>query len=180
VRVIAGEIGGSSGPGSTYTPITLAHATIAPGARLAMPWRADFSALAYVLAGTGSAGSAGRPVGASQLAVFGDGDAVAVTAASIQDSRTAALEMLLLGGRPIREPVEMYGPFVMNTRAEVAQAVKDYQAGRLGVIPEGALIPHTAPQDPPPIGDPRASVVDRGDDQGGGRDAGQSHELVRQ
>ena len=152
VRAIAGEIGGFAGPGSTYTPIALAHATIALGARLEVPWRADFSALAYVLSGAGTAGREDRPVRAGQLAVFGPGGAISVTAASSQDCRTAELELLLLGGRPIREPVEMYGPFVMNTKAEIAQAVEDYEAGRLGTVPEGALMPHTAPQEPPPIG----------------------------
>jgi redox-sensitive bicupin YhaK (pirin superfamily) len=52
------------------------------------------------------------------------------------------MEVLFLGGQPIREPVAWYGPFVMNTRAEVMQAVEDYQAGRLGVVPSGALMPH--------------------------------------
>jgi len=149
VRVIAGEVGEFTGPGSTYTPITLAHATIAPGAQLAVPWRADFSALAYVLAGSGTAGGEGHPVRAGQLAVFGPGGALTMTAANTQDSRTAALEVLLLGGRPIREPVAMFGPFVMNTRAEIAQAMDDYQAGRLGTIPEGALMPHTAGEEQP-------------------------------
>jgi redox-sensitive bicupin YhaK (pirin superfamily) len=161
VRVIAGEIGGFSGPGSTYTPITLAHATVAPGAQLAVPWRADFSALAYVMAGSGTTGGDECPMRAGRLAVLGSGDAIMVTASGTQDSRSAALEVLLLGGCPIREPVAMYGPFVMNTRAEIAQAVADYQAGRLGSIPEGALMPHTAaqeqpqhstPEEPPPIG----------------------------
>jgi hypothetical protein len=142
VRVIAGGIDDFSGPGNTYTPITLAHATIAPGARLAMNWRPDFNALVYVLAGDGTIGSQGRPVSAGTLAVLGAGDHLTVRADSKQDSRTQAMEVLLLGGAPIREHVEMYGPFVMNTRAELATAFEDYQAGKLGVIPANALMPH--------------------------------------
>ena len=53
VRLIAGDVAGHRGPGSTHTPMTMIHATIAPGAELALPWRADFNALAYVMSGTG-------------------------------------------------------------------------------------------------------------------------------
>ena len=70
-----------------------------------------------------------------QLVVFGAGDAITVAAAESQDSRHPALEVLLLGGRPIREPVAWGGPFVMNTKLEVLQAFEDFQAGRLGTIP---------------------------------------------
>jgi quercetin 2,3-dioxygenase len=143
LRVIAGEVGGHSGPGATFTPITLVHATVSPGARLTLPWRPDFNALVYVLAGRGSVGVQERPVHTGQLAVYGPGDALTLAAAPRQDGDTPHLDVLLLGGRPIREPVAQYGPFVMNTRAELAQAVEDYQAGRLGVIPAGRL-PHTA------------------------------------
>jgi len=142
VRVIAGDIVGYEGPGSTHTPITLAHATIAPGARLRLPWRADFNALVYVLAGSGSVGLEGRPIMAGQTATLGAGESITVAAADTQDSRTDALEVLLLGGQPIREPVEHYGPFVMNTKAELQQAIDDFRAGRLGVIPPDALMPH--------------------------------------
>jgi redox-sensitive bicupin YhaK (pirin superfamily) len=135
LRVIAGEVAGHQGPGVTYTPITLLHATLAPSAQLRLPWRLDFNALVYVLAGSGSVGTQRRPVRLGQLAVYGPGDMVTVAADVRQDSRSPQLDVLMLGGRPIREPVAAYGPFVMNTRAELIQAFEDYQAGRLGTIP---------------------------------------------
>jgi quercetin 2,3-dioxygenase len=135
LRVIAGEVAAHGGPGITYTPITLLHATLAPGAQLQLPWRRDFNALVYVLAGHGSVGSERRPVRLGQLAVFGPGDVVTVSADAGQESRSPQLDVLMLGGLPIREPVAAYGPFVMNTRQELIQAFEDYQAGRLGTIP---------------------------------------------
>ncbi|QCQ92705.1 pirin family protein [Rhodococcus sp. SGAir0479] len=135
VRVIAGEIGGHQGPGSTYTPIALSHTTVAPGASVTLPWNRDFNALVYVLAGDGFVGADRRPISSGQTAVFGRGDSITFSAADVQDSRTDALEVFVLGGRPIREPVAMAGPFVMNTKAEVMQAFEDFQAGRLGSIP---------------------------------------------
>jgi redox-sensitive bicupin YhaK (pirin superfamily) len=135
VRVIAGEVAGHAGPGSTYTPITLVHATVAPGATLELPWNPDFNALVYTLSGSGSVGSERRPIEAGQLAVLGAGDSITVSAAAAQESRVSALDVFVLGGRPIREPVAMYGPFVMNTKAELIQAFEDHQAGRLGSIP---------------------------------------------
>jgi len=137
VRLIAGEIAGHAGPGGTYTPITMAHATLAAGARLDLPWRPDFNALAYVLAGRGTVGTDRRPVEVGQLVVFGDGDSF-----TIDGTGSEPLEVLLLGGRPIREPVAQYGPFVMNTRAELVQAVEDFQAGRLGQVPDDGLRPY--------------------------------------
>jgi redox-sensitive bicupin YhaK (pirin superfamily) len=135
VRVIAGELGGHEGPGSTYTPMTLVHATLSPGAELPIPWRADYNALAYVLAGHGSVGASGTPVQTGQLAVYGPGNTLRIAAAKAQESRSPNLDVLILGGRPIREPIAWAGPFVMNTRDEVMQAFEDYQAGRLGSIP---------------------------------------------
>jgi quercetin 2,3-dioxygenase len=134
VRIVAGEVAGHHGPGATHTPIAYAHATLAPGARLDVPWRSDFNALVYVLAGKGTAGD-GSPIEEGVLAVMGDGDHVTITADAHQDSRSGSLEVLLLGGAPIRQPVAWYGPFVMNTRAEIMQAVDDYQSGRMGSIP---------------------------------------------
>ncbi|CCQ17936.1 Pirin-like protein [Rhodococcus sp. AW25M09] len=129
VRIIAGEIAGMQGPGSTYTPIALSHSTIAPGATLSLPWNRDFNALVYVLAGEGTVGAEKRPVRMGQTALFGRGDTIEVSASAVGDS----LEVFVLGGKPIREPVAMAGPFVMNTKSEVLQAFEDYQAGRLGV-----------------------------------------------
>jgi redox-sensitive bicupin YhaK (pirin superfamily) len=172
VRVIAGEIAGQTGPGATSTPIALAHATVSPGARLTLPWRTDFNALVYVLAGTGSVGSEARPVRKGQLAVFGQAaagrlgnirprhqddsggersgralapasEALTLAAGTAQSSAEPALEVLLLGGRPLREPVAHAGPFVMNTKEEVLQAFEDYQAGRFGAEPAERL-PHTS------------------------------------
>ena len=142
VRIIAGDVGGHTGPGATYTPITFLHATVAPGARLHLPWRAEFNALAYVLSGSGQAGSEGRPVGEGDLVVFDPGDHLLLRADSRQGSASPNLEVVVLGGRPIREPLAWYGPFVMNTRDEVLQAVEDYQAGRLGAVPVGGLQPY--------------------------------------
>ena len=138
IRLIAGEIDGHAGPGSTHTPITLIHATVHPGACLSLPWRADFNALVYNLGGHARVGSRSRPLHEGQLAVFGAGDSITLAADRSQDLRHAGgVELLILGGRPIREPVAMYGPFVMNTEAELLQAFQDYQSGRLGVIPAG-------------------------------------------
>ena len=135
IRVIAGEFAGRAGPGVTYTPIAYAHATISAGARLETAWPVEFNALVYALSGRGSVGPDSRPIREGQLAVFGPGDALSVAADERQDSRTPSLDVLLLGGRPIGEPVVSYGPFVMNTREEILQAVRDYQAGRMGIIP---------------------------------------------
>jgi len=130
VRLIAGDLGDNRGPGSTYTPISVVHATLHPGADLQLPWRPDFNALLYVMSGHGSVGAERAPVRAGQLAVLGPGAALTVRAGDRQDSHTPELDVLILGGAPIREPIAMYGPFVMNTRAEVVQAFEDYQSGR--------------------------------------------------
>jgi len=135
VRVIAGEVAGHAGPGQTYTPMTMLHVTLAPGAALELPWREDFNALAYVLAGAGSAGTEKVAVSTGRLAAFGPGDAIRLEASKGQESRSPELEVLVLGGRPIKEPVAWYGPFVMNTRDELMQAFEDYKAGKLGRIP---------------------------------------------
>jgi redox-sensitive bicupin YhaK (pirin superfamily) len=135
LRVIAGEVAGLQGPGATHTPMALVHATLSPGARLDLPWPAGFNALVYVLSGEGSVGPDATPVRTGNLTVLGAGDVVTVAANQAQESRLGGLDVLVLGGRPIHEPVAWAGPFVMNTREEVLQAFEDFQGGRMGRIP---------------------------------------------
>jgi len=88
------------------------------------------------MAGRGTVGVERRPLEVGQLAAHGAGDAIRVEAGA------TAMDLFIMGGKPIREPVAHYGPFVMNTREELAQAFEDFNKGRLGVIPAGRL-PHT-------------------------------------
>src|SRR3954469_13042672 len=82
----------------------------------------SFNALIYVLAGAGRVGTEGRPLRDGHLVVFGRGDGCESRGDEPQESTGPSLELLILGGRPIRDPVAAYGPFVMNTRAELGQA----------------------------------------------------------
>jgi quercetin 2,3-dioxygenase len=144
VRIIAGEIDGHHGPGVTHTPITMAHATIEGGARVNLPWRPDYNALVYVLSGRGYVGADGHPIEQGQLAVLGAGDRISIGGGSVRDSSRFAgpIDVLILGGRPIREPVFHYGPFVMNSKTELMTALDDFRAGKFGQIPPNALMPH--------------------------------------
>jgi hypothetical protein len=129
--------------------MAMMHATLSPGARLELPWDPEFNALVYVLAGSGRAGRDGQPVRGGQLVAFGPGDWMSVRADDRKGSDTGPLDVLVLGGQPIGEPVVHYGPFVMNSRDEIMQALEDFEAGRLGHIPANALMPHVP--DPVPV-----------------------------
>ncbi|MFM8155159.1 MAG: pirin family protein [Actinomycetes bacterium] len=142
VRVLAGAVGGHQGPGISHTPLAITHVTVAPGASISIPWPSDFNALAYALAGSGAIGAEQRIISEGQLAVLVNGDLIQITADAKQDSRTENLEVFLIGGVPLREPVVAYGPFVMNTAAEIQEAFEDYQKGRLGSVPANAIQPH--------------------------------------
>lgn len=135
VRVIAGSVGGHAGPGSTYTPMTLVHATLEPGARLELPWQVEHNALVYVLNGQGSVGTEARPIRTGQAAAMGAGDFLTIAADGSQESRSPKMDVIVVGGQPIREPLAWAGPFVMNTKAEVLEAYQDFQRGSFGQIP---------------------------------------------
>lgn len=129
VKVIAGEALGVKAAIETRTPILYHHFSLQPGATIVHPVPPNYRVFAYALAGTGFYGDGRREVGAQQMVVFNnDGDSVALSAGE------EPLEVLLLGGVPLKEPVVRYGPFVMNTEDEIRQAVTDYQAGRMGQI----------------------------------------------
>ena len=142
LRVLAGELDGHRGPGISHTPLVITHLTLLPGAQIDIPWREDFNALAYVLAGKGSIGPDGHPIQTGQNVVLVNGNVLRIAAHPSQESRSPNLEMFIIGGLPLREPVVQYGPFVMNTKDEIVQAFEDFQSGRFGQIPMHAIQPH--------------------------------------
>jgi len=131
VRVIAGEAMGVSAVIDTRTPIYYLHYTLQPGGATTATVPAGYNALVYLIAGTVQIGVERTPVREGQMARLGDG--AAVTLAVAADAGSPA-DLLLLAGQPLNEPVARYGPFVMNTEAEIRQAFHDYQSGRMGKI----------------------------------------------
>jgi redox-sensitive bicupin YhaK (pirin superfamily) len=129
VRVIAGEALGVKAAIETRTPILYQHFTLQPGASIVHPVPRDFNVFAYPLAGTGLYGDARQQIGAQRIVIFrNDGDAVTLAAGD------EPLDVLLIGGVPLNEPIVRHGPFVMNTEQEIHQAIADYQAGLMGRI----------------------------------------------
>jgi redox-sensitive bicupin YhaK (pirin superfamily) len=134
VRVIAGSALGSSAAIDTRLAISYLHFRLQPGARHRQPLAGGQTAFAYVFAGEASLGSPGVRVARGQAALLSDGDSIEMALAG--DARGPA-ELLMLAGPPLNEPIARYGPFVMNTQAEIKQAIRDYQAGRMGRIAPG-------------------------------------------
>jgi redox-sensitive bicupin YhaK (pirin superfamily) len=126
VKVIAGEALGARAVIDTHTPIIYQHWTLQPGAQVTAPLAGDLMGIVYVF--EGAATIAGRRLQSGQLAVLSAGDAVELAAADVSG------QLLLLAGRPLREPIARYGPFVMNTRQELEHAFADYESGMLGEI----------------------------------------------
>jgi redox-sensitive bicupin YhaK (pirin superfamily) len=128
VRVIAGELGGVGGPAHTFTPLTMLDGHLDAGARLTVPLPATFNALAVVTEGRVRAGDISATAG--ELVLFrNDGPRLELVA-------EAASHVLVLAGEPLGEPIVQYGPFVMNSPAEIQQAILDVQRGKFGPIPE--------------------------------------------
>ena len=132
VRVLAGEALGARAVIETVTPIMYLHFTIQPGGQVVQSVPQGYNAFAYIVAGAGTFGAEGERALDGQMVMFSpDGDEVMIEnpAAAI-----APLELLLIAGVPLNEPVARYGPFVMNTQEEIYQAVEDFRSGRMGAI----------------------------------------------
>ena len=132
VRVVAGESLGARAVIETVTPIMYLHFTLRPGGRVLQPVPEDYNAFAYVIDGEGAFGTESERAGDGQMVMFAaDGDEVMIVNPA---GASAPLEVLLIAGRPLNEPVARYGPFVMNTEGEIRQAIEDYRLGRMGAI----------------------------------------------
>lgn len=139
VRVIAGQSHGVSAVIDTRTPIQYLHFILQPGARIEQAVPADHNAFAYVLSGEAWIADTGQRVRTQQCALLSDGDTVAL---GCPDDAQQEVSLLLLSGRPIREPVARWGPFVMNDNVEIHQAIQDYQMGRFGAIDASSASGH--------------------------------------
>src|SRR2546427_2984009 len=132
VSVIAGEALGQKAVIETRTPIIYLHYRIEPGGAATQQVPGDYNAFAYVVEGEGFFGTEGEHASDGQMVLFAqDGDEVRIENAA--DAK-ATLEVLLIAGVPLNEPIARYGPFVMNTEAEIHQAFEDYRRGRMGAI----------------------------------------------
>ena len=132
VRVIAGEALGVQAVIETVTPIMYLHFTIRHGGHVLQTVPEGFNAFAYIIDGSGLFGVEAEQANDGQMVMFApDGDGISIANPS---GATAPLDVLLIAGVPLNEPVARYGPFVMNTKEEIFQAIDDYRNGRMGAI----------------------------------------------
>ena len=134
-RIIAGEALGAAAVIETHIPILYLHLTIEPGKEVVVDVPADYQGFVYPLAGSGDVAVSGNRLIDGQLGLLGEGGRVRL---GVPADSPAAGDCLLLGGRPLGEPVARYGPFVMTTREEIEQAFQDFRDGRMGEIPRQA------------------------------------------
>lgn len=132
VKVIAGEALGVKAVIETQTPIMYLHFTLEPGGKVVQPVPQEYNAFAYVLDGEGLFGASSVRGGDGQMVLFAQ-DGEEVTLANANDAKVP-LNVLLIAGVPLNEPVVRYGPFVMNTETEIIQAIEDYRQGKMGQI----------------------------------------------
>ncbi len=134
-EVVAGSMFGVDGPANTHTPIGYARVTVQPGHRLRIPTEDGHTALVYGFSGVAELADEATRLTANHLAVFQrSGGDIVVTVPADADG---PFDCIVLTGQPIDEPMARYGPFVMNTSAEIEEAITDFNAGRMGTIPAG-------------------------------------------
>jgi hypothetical protein len=131
VRVIAGEALGVRAVIDTRTPIVYQDWSLRPGAVVEQPLAEGHHAFVYVFEGRAEVGIEGHSLGDGQLGLLGPGDGVRL---AVPSGAPVGARLLLLAGQPLHEPVARYGPFVMNTEAEIRQALSDYRSGRFAQI----------------------------------------------
>ena len=130
VKVIAGEAFGAKAVINTFTPISYLHFTVKPGGSVTQKIPTAYNTFAYIFSGEGFFGEEKTEASEGDMVQFNhDGEQVVF---SVDENSIHSLELLLLAGQPLNEPVMRYGPFVMNTKEELLQAVYDYQSGLLG------------------------------------------------
>lgn len=132
VKVIAGKSHGQDAIITTHSPIMYMHYTLEKGKTATQIVPADFVAFAYVFRGAGKFGPNKKDAKEGQMAVF----EVDTNESSVEFEATSdePLQFILVGGKPLNEPVARYGPFVMNTQQQIMEAFQDYQSGRMGKI----------------------------------------------
>ena len=132
VKVIAGEALGARAVIDTRTPIMYLHFTLQPGGQVVQPVPQSYNAFAYVVGGSGLFGAEEKPAQREQVVLFNDdGSEVSI---KVPGDATSPLDVLLIAGVPLNEPVARYGPFVMNTQEEIHRAIDDYRTGKMGSI----------------------------------------------
>ena len=131
VRVIAGQAMGVSAVIDTFIPITYLHYTMLPGAKHSQVLPASANAFIYIVNGSVQIGPDQTRINEGQMVQLGSGDLVTMQVSETADTNC---DLILLAGEPINEPIARYGPFVMNTEAEIKQAIRDYQEGKMGAI----------------------------------------------
>ncbi len=131
VKVIAGTALGVAARVETRTPILYFDVAVQPGGRVALEVPADYNVAVYVYDGEGRIADDGVAAPSGTFAMLGEGDVVAL---ACREDAPRPVRALVLGGAPLGEPVARYGPFVMNTAAQITQAIEDFRSGRFGGI----------------------------------------------
>lgn len=132
VKIIAGEALGNRAVIDTRTPIMYLHFMIQPNSEIVQHAPKDYNAFAYVINGIGYFGKNEQSAQRGQMVIFAkDGEEISIRAPA---DATSPLDVLLLAGMPLKEPIVQYGPFVMNTSEEIYQAIEDYRIGKMSRI----------------------------------------------